>query len=220
MNFQSLNDPQQLFENYISLTEKSKELKILYFEKCKTVFESLENYRYLYCFIIYIEALLELEEYDDVDTKLDEAIIQALGLENEQQFLTVYPILLFHKSQVQFLLGNHRNALTIARELVRIKKPDCDTVDLIFHSISEPAPSFIAFFHNLAVALLLSSAVILGFQLFEFYKAHEMLRMALDQLIWLTFLSGLLFAFGGDLYHYIISKWKTRVFIKKHTKKL
>ena len=216
MNSSLFDDSQKYFEVYTKSNELNNEIKILYFEKFRSIFESLETYRYLHCYIIYIEALLELDEYVDVDIKLDNAILQALELKENQQFSTVYPILLFHKAQVKFLMGQNQTAIKIIEELLKLKKPDNDTKDLIFHIIANPPPVYLSKFHNISVVLLLSVALLLGFQLFELQDNHKLLKNILHNTIGITFILGLIFAFAADLFHYSICKIRTRLILKNH----
>lgn len=216
MEFPLINDPDKFYSNYLELTDYKDEIKVLYFEKFQSIFEGLETYRYLHCFIIYLESLLEINEYRDIDKKIDEAIIQSLNIGEKDKFLIVYSILLFHKAQVKYLTGKNEEALKVIIELIKIKKADEDSIDLLFHTIATPAPKYIDKFHNLSVLLLLFTAVLLGCGLFLGKSNQTSINLFIHYGVCVSFVLGLISAFGADLFHYIDCKIKVISILKKH----
>lgn len=201
-----IQDPDKLYSSYINLIDRKDEEKILYFEKFHILFESLEPYRYLHCYIIYIESLLELNEYDEIDQKLDTAILTSLDIRQKERFETIYSILLFHKAQVKFLKGNTDEAKRIMNELLKIKEPDEATINLLFHITATPTPRYIERLHNASVILMLITALLLIVELFQYKSFNSPDQFYLKIGIALSFFGGLFSAFCGDLFHYLKCK--------------
>lgn len=212
-----MQDPDKLYSSYVNLIDRKDEEKILYFEKFHNYFESLEPYRYLHCFIIYIESLLELNEYDEIDQKLDTAIVTSLNIEKKDRFETIYSILLFHKAQVKFLKGNIQEAKRIMNELLRIKEPDEATVNLLFHITATPAPKYIERFHNASVVLMLLTALLLVIELFQYKSFNSPDHLFLKVSIAVSFFGGLLSAFCADLFHYLKCRYQVNKLLEQHS---
>lgn len=211
-----MQNPDKLYSTYVNQTDRKDEEKVYYFEKFHGYFESLEPYRYLHCFIIYIESLLELNEFDEIDHKLDTAIITSLDIQNKDRFETIYSILLFHKAQVKFLKGNTVDAHKVMKELLRIKEPDEATINLLFHIIATPPPKYIERFHNASVVLMLLTALLLVIELFQYKTFNNPDQLYIKVSIAVSFFGGLMSAFCADLFHYLKCKYDVKKFVQQY----
>ena len=97
-----------------------------------------------------------------------------------------------------------------------IKKADEDSIDLLFHTIATPVPKYIDKFHNLSVLLLLFTAVLLGCGLFLGKSNQTSINLFIHYGVCVSFVLGLISAFGADLFHYIDCKIKVISILKKH----
>lgn len=210
MKSHSFTYQSDIYLQFKELDRTSLRSVVHYFEKNKLLLNQLEVQEYFEILATYASAIFELGQYGKFIPVADEILY--LVIDNniyEFEGEDVYCSMLFKKAASHYNLSETQTAENILFQMIKMY-PDNKYVISFYRKIISRQKSISRFTRAAAVALILSSALVIAIELLAirpFYPTYtqlvEMLRFGLFGLGLLTYL-------GGEVLGKLTIEWKLR----------
>ena len=209
-----------LYRHFREIGSTEFQAIIRFYERHEDAIENLEGGERFDLLVIYTDALFQTNKYQSFISAANQAIELSIYFNIKlHRGVDIYHELLFKKAAAHYHLLQYDKTEYILRELIKIEHYDKLSILFLRKCLRRIKPAYLMNARAISIFLFLLTAAIIFVEILFVRPIYSSLADIVEASRICTFLLGILFLAGSDLFHYVSINKEVRHFVSKEKKK-